>query len=214
MNVLFQDKHILVVNKPARIVTEGPDHNKRDSLEKQLIARLEQVLWPCHRLDRDTTGAIIFAKSKSGKACIAKQFEKRQVRKSYLVCVHGEWQPEWNRVETHIARTTSGKMANTNRGKRSITTFRKLAFWNGKSLLEALVKTGRRHQIRLHCLHHQCPILGDRIYGKRAVNDPPMALHARQIRFRHPSTEAGLTVDASLPDYWHNHWLKDCPINI
>lgn len=210
MDILFEDKHLLVVNKPAGVLSEGSE----ESLSVQLSDQRNEALSPCHRLDRDTSGLIVLARNKPALTRISSQFASRTVRKAYLACVEGEWLPSWNRVETRIRRLPDGRMANDGKGKPARSTFRRLACWDGRSLLEVLPKTGRTHQIRLHCLHQGCPIAGDGLYGTADPGGTPMALHARELRFRHPASGEPLTLTAPPPDYWPAYWLLGCPVEI
>lgn len=214
METLFEDEYLLVINKSAGFITEGPEKNGRPSLSDQLREQSAKPLHPCHRLDKDTSGVLVFAKSKAMLARVSEQFAKRKIRKTYLVRVDGIWNSSWNRVESHIQRNPEGKLLNGDVGKKAITTFRRLAQWQKYSLLESLPKTGRTHQIRLHCLFHKCPISGDGLYGSKTEEQPPMALHAWQLRFQHPMTSESQIIKAPLPDYWRTFWLKHCPIDI
>jgi RluA family pseudouridine synthase len=214
MDILIEDSSILVLNKPAGFIVEGPAKNVKNSLTSQLEKKFKSSFFPCHRLDRDTTGILVFAKTKKALVNISKQFSDRKVRKNYLAKVQGNWNPAWSRVETRVQRTPEGPMENTNQGKLAITTFRRLAQWDGKSLIEALPKTGRTHQIRLHCLYHECPISGDTVYGTPSSEDKPMALHAWKLKFKHPETDESISIQAPLPDYWRDYWLLDCPVDI
>jgi RluA family pseudouridine synthase len=214
MDILIEDSSILVLNKPAGFIVEGPAKNAKNSLTSQLVEKFKSSFFPCHRLDRDATGILVFAKTKKALVNISKQFSDRKVRKNYLAKVQGNWNPAWSRVETRVQRTPEGPMENTNQGKLAITTFRRLAQWDGKSLIEALPKTGRTHQIRLHCLYHECPISGDTVYGAPSSEDKPMALHAWKLKFKHPETDESISIQAPLPDYWRDYWLLDCPVDI
>lgn len=214
MDILIEDSSILVLNKPSGFIVEGPAKNGKNSLTTQLKELYESDFFPCHRLDKDTTGILVFAKSKKTLVNISKQFSDRKVRKSYLARVEGNWDPTWNRVETLVQRTPEGPMKNGDEGKLAITTFRRLAQWDEKSLLEALPKTGRTHQIRLHCLYHRCPISGDTVYGTNFAENIPMALHAWKLQFKHPDTSAPFSVIAPLPDYWKSYWLKGAPVGL
>ena len=214
MKILFEDALLLVISKPAGTITEGPTKDGKESAESWLSKNGQQRVYACHRLDRDTTGVVIFAKTKSALRLINEQFSKRQIKKTYLACVDGEWAKAWNRIETRIRRTTGAAWENADEGKLAITTFRGLASWNGRSLLQVLPKTGRTHQIRLHCAFKSCPISGDGLYGQRTEDLPSMALHARELLFKHPTTQENLRIEAPLPDYWQSHWLKDCPVQM
>jgi 23S rRNA-/tRNA-specific pseudouridylate synthase len=137
--------------------------------------------------------------------------EHKRIRKAYWAVVAGRWRPEWNRIETEIARSPTGRLQNVVAGgRRAVSTVRLLAATDEKSWIEVLPKTGRTHQVRLHCLAMGHPILGDRLYGERA--DVPIALHAWRIDLRHPVSGESLRIRASPPAYWPDHWLIDVPI--
>lgn len=214
MDILFEDSDVLVLNKPAGFIVEGPSKDGRLSLSDRIRKELGLTVYACHRLDRDTTGVLIFARNKKALSSINQQFASRRVKKTYLARVEGDWSPTWNRVKTCIAKQDDGSMINSDSGKESVTTFRRLANWNHKSLIEALPKTGRTHQIRLHTLYHNCPISGDTRYGNQTDVSEPMALHARKLQLTHPERKQPIELLAPLPDYWANYWLKDCPIEL
>lgn len=208
MEVLFEDHALLIVNKAAGKIVEGPPMDGNESMQDILEADFDARLYPCHRLDKDTTGIVIFARQPSVLKSVFKQFEKKQVRKTYLARVDGEWPKSINRVESRIIRNPDGGCLNSDsEGKPSLTTFRCLDRWDGASLLEALPKTGRTHQIRLHCLKAGCPVSGDTLYNNPTEDEPTMALHAWKIRFKHPTSGESLQIIAPIPDYWKNHWL-------
>ncbi len=214
MEILFEDNQLVVINKPSGLITEGPTKDGKESVETMLSRNYQDSVYACHRLDRDTTGVVVFAKTKAALRSLNEQFSKRQVRKAYLACVQGEWAKSWNRVETCIRRCNGAAWENADSGKQAITTFRRLAFWQDRSLLQVLPKTGRTHQIRLHCAYKLCPILGDNLYGQVLEGQPSMALHAQELHFKHPSTHQRMSTTAPLQDYWHSYWLKDCPVDI
>lgn len=214
MDKIYEDSQILVVNKPPSVITEGPTIGSVESMEYRLSQTQSSSCFACHRLDRDTTGVLLFAKGKPSLKALNEQFANRRVRKTYIACIRGEWETNWSRIETHIRRNSSGGWENAQQGKKAISTIRRLAFWNNQSLIEVLPKTGRTHQIRLHCAHQNCPILGDDLYNTQETDKVPMALHARELRFVHPTTQKPLQFQAPLPDYWHDHWLKDCPLEL
>lgn len=214
MDILFEDSDVLVLNKPAGFIVEGPSKNGRLSLTDHIRKELGLPVYACHRLDRDTTGVLVFARNKNALSSINHQFASRRVKKTYLARVEGDWNPTWNRVETCISKKDDGSMVNSVNGKEAVTTFRRLANWDHKSLIEALPKTGRTHQIRLHALYHSCPISGDSRYGNPSDKSHPMALHARKLQLIHPEGKQPLEVIAPLPAYWANYWLKNCPIEL
>jgi 23S rRNA-/tRNA-specific pseudouridylate synthase len=172
-----------------------------------LERRLQRPLVLFHRLDIDTTGVVLLGKNRSINAAMAAMFEGRKIRKTYWAVVAGRWRPQWNRIETRIARTATGGWHNVVAGGRlAVSTCRVLAGGGEKSWVEFLPKTGRTHQVRLHCLAMGCPILGDGVYGE--AGPVPIALHARRIDMRHPLSGSTLRIEAPLPPYWADVWLR------
>lgn len=211
--ILFEDDALLAVNKPASM----PVHHTHLPDEQNLQSELEAIYGPLtllHRLDRDTTGVVLLAKTKPAAKLLSAQFETHRIRKCYWAVVSGQWQPQWNRVETWLMKDTDGRWINstqTDTGIHARSTVRLLATNGEKSWLEILPKTGRQHQLRLHCLYHHCPILGDLKYGG-PPSPFPMALHACRLDFKHPLTHAPLTITALPPAYWKSHYLPDLSI--
>jgi len=207
--VLFEDEVLLAVNKPPRLAVHPTRDPARPSLQSTVEEWAGKRLTLFHRLDADTTGVVLFGKDRGINPAMAAQFEQRQLRKVYWAVVRGRWRPAWNRVATRIRWAGQGRWRNaTEGGEEAVSSFRVLIASDDRSWLEVLPKTGRTHQIRLHCLAHRCPILGDRTYGEAGSEDPPMALHARQLVFCHPRTSDPIRIVAEPPSYWREHWLR------
>lgn len=217
IQVVFEDDWLLAVNKPAGLVV----HGARDGhdLETLLRKKWSRNLVLFHRLDQDTTGIVLLGKRADINRTMTEAFEQKKIRKCYMAVVEGRWASDWNRVETYIDRDESGGLVNRASlpGKKSLTTFRVLRATDEKSWIEAIPKTGRTHQIRLHCLEKGRPILGDRVYGRASgMGDsaagsgtlPPQALHAYRVDFTHPATKEPIKLLAPPPEYWATTWLK------
>jgi len=212
IEILYEDKEILLVNKPAGF----PVHATMDPLRAHVQGLLEkernEKLILHHRLDLDTTGVLVFARVDTVNKALTDMFRDRQVVKTYWAVVDGRWSDSWNEVKTYIKKVPGGKWANVPKGKggdHAETAFRLLNTNGAKSWIEAQPKTGRTHQIRLHCLEKAHPILGDRQYFKPEKRGFPMALHARSLRFAHPVSGKEIFVEAPAPDYWASYYLKD-----
>jgi RluA family pseudouridine synthase len=211
VEILYEDDVLVAVNKPAGLLVHpGPDAG-RPSLQKLMEERLGRELVLFHRLDKDTTGIVLLGKQRSINTEMASAFAQKRIRKAYWAVVAGRWKPEWNRIETQIARAEDGRYRNVVAGGRvAISTCRLLSASNEKSWIEVLPKTGRTHQVRLHCLALGHPILGDRIYGERS--ETPHALHAWRIDLRHPVSGEPVQIRAAAPSYWESEWLGELGI--
>jgi 23S rRNA pseudouridine955/2504/2580 synthase len=204
--VVFEDEWLVVVSKPSGLAVQDLHEGMKQGTTQGCWGE-SLVLY--HRLDKDTSGLVLFGKGSARRdevnRAMTQAFEKKRIRKAYLAVVNGRWKNEWNRVETFVARNEStGLMENLPRAlpgaKRALTTFRVLASSQEKSWIEAMPKTGRTHQIRLHCLALGCPILGDRYYGK--ADDLALALHAHRLDFIHPLTNVPICLVDPFPADW------------
>jgi RluA family pseudouridine synthase len=199
VELLFEDADLAVVNKPPGLASEGKDGNDLLSI---LSEQLKRKIILYHRLDKATSGTLLIGKTRRWNKEIAELFLQKRMRKSYWAMVEGGWSAEWNRVETFIRRGEDGLMQNhPDQGKSALTTFHLLKGTDSHSWIQALPKTGRTHQIRLHCLAKGCPVVGDPLYGNGSELEP-LALHAESLSFRHPGTGKTIQVKATPPSYW------------
>lgn len=214
IDIIFEDAALIAVNKPAGLPSHATAASNEPDLQSQVEAQCNRHLVLLHRLDRDTTGVVLFAKTRLATKAMAAQFESHKLRKAYWAVVHGNWNPTWNRLDTPLVRGTGGTwhVAKTDeRGVDARSTFRMLAKAATKTWIEILPKTGRTHQIRAQCAFKQCPIQGDQRYGS-PIDTAPMALHATELAFQHPMTAAPVRITALLPTYWHEIWLEEFEI--
>jgi RluA family pseudouridine synthase len=219
--VLYEDAALLVLAKPSGVLVI-PDRYDRSvpNLYDLLTADGESV-WVVHRLDRDTSGAILFARTAEAHADLNSQFEARGVQKRYLALCRGGHAEESGTIDLPLAPHTrvDGRMVvDRHRGKESVTDFRIVERFAGFALVEAIPRTGRTHQIRIHLAEAGLPIVGDPVYGDReafrlsaikrgyragAEPEKPLlartALHAASIEFRHPSSGETVKYEADLP---------------
>lgn len=208
--ILYEDKDLLVVNKPSGIAVHGGSGVSWGLVElircaRPLAKRIELV----HRLDRDTSGVIVLSKKISVLRDLHQQIRQNQVLKRYLALVVGVWPDDLTKVDLPLKKNTlrSGeRMVEVNvEGKPSVSYFECLAHYDQASLLKVTLETGRTHQIRVHCQASGYPIVGDAKYGDEAFNQVMkakgmghLALHSYQMGFRHPVTGEWLEVEAPL----------------
>jgi 23S rRNA pseudouridine1911/1915/1917 synthase len=198
-NVIYQDKYLLVVNKPAGMLTVPTPKNEKYtllSLLKSLVKKInsQNEVFACHRLDRQASGLIIFAKSKDIRDKIMQQFKNRQVKKKYIAFVQGR--PKIPRAVINFPLEN----------KKAVTKYKLLQTRKGYSIIEAEPVTGRTNQIRIHFKMLGHPLLGERKFalGRDAkVKFRRVALHAAKIQFIHPVEKRMLSFCLRLPDDMH-----------
>ncbi len=207
--VLYEDRDLLVVNKPAGVtVYPAPGHPRHTLMNAVLahcpeIAAIESSVRPgvVHRLDRDTSGAMVVARNKRAQLHLISQFKGRRMLKKYLVLVRGHPLPEEGAIEAPIGRHPRDRkrMAIVEGGRPSRTLYRVLRRFQGYSLVEATLLTGRTHQIRVHFAHRRWPVVGDSVYGVTVDWLGRQFVHSWKLGFRLPGSGQYLELEAPLP---------------
>lgn len=204
MEIIFSDSDILVVNKPAglSVLPEGWDKDA-PYLVKLLEEKYEKV-WVVHRIDKSTSGIVIFALTADAHRSLNIQFEKHQVEKKYHAIFNGV--PKWDeKTAKHPLRVNVGHkhrtMVDDRKGVRSETRFKLLERWQASALVEAMPMTGRTHQIRVHAYALGHPLLGDILYSAPETDViSRAALHAFSLKFNHPVTGKMMSFQADYPN--------------
>jgi 23S rRNA pseudouridine1911/1915/1917 synthase len=217
LNVLYEDDHMMVVNKPAGVIIYPGDGEDTSVSLAHLVAGyyaingLERKVMHVHRLDKDTTGAILYAKHIYSLRALDALLRDRQIRRTYLALVRGRLPQIHGVIDAPIGRDrhVSGRYRVSNTGKHAVTRYRVLGSTSvGNdlvSLVECTLETGRTHQIRVHLSHCGCPIVGDTLYGApRGIGsitwEQGFALHAWKISFTHPYEMTQMEVLAPWPN--------------
>jgi 23S rRNA pseudouridine1911/1915/1917 synthase len=224
LDILYEDEHLLVINKPAGMVVHPAPGHTSGTLVNALLARFpawaELDWWESeedeeeagadyprpgivHRLDKDTSGLLIVAKSAGARSALQAQFQARQVEKVYLALVHGVPPAPAGLIDAPIGRDPRQRkrMAVVAEGRPAVTAYRVLEPLGEYALLEVMPKTGRTHQIRVHLAFIGHPVVGDEVYGRRRsrLACPRQFLHAARLSFRHPVTGRPMEFSAPLP---------------
>ena len=209
--ILHEDPDLVVVHKPAGLLTIGTESDKSrtayfvlTNYVRKGCARSRNRVFIVHRLDRETSGILIFAKSEEGKRRLQDQWDETEKR--YLAVVHGRCQKREETITTYLAENQAHVVYSTPdpaKGKLSHTAYRVLKQTKDFALLEVNLLTGRKNQIRVHLAGIGHPIVGDRKYGRAKEDYPSLALHARSISFTHPFSGQRLTFAAEVPAYFH-----------
>ena len=203
LHVLHADDSILVVDKPAGLLSvPGRGADRADCLIARLRAVYPDVLL-VHRLDLDTSGVMVFARSKAAQGALGKQFEARSVKKVYQARLAGEMTAREGRVDLPLIVDWPNRPrqhVNFETGRPAQTDWRVVRVGGGETRVRLMPLTGRSHQLRVHMAELGHPILGDPLYaGGAARAHPRLMLHAESLRFRHPDTGVMQTFTAACP---------------
>jgi len=228
LEIPFEDETLIIVNKPAGMVTHPAYGNYTGTLVNALLHHTGQLslsgesLRPgiVHRLDKDTSGLLVVAKTGHAHAVLAKQFAERSVEREYRAIVWGRFPKRSGKIESALGRSKSDrkKIAVVPEGKHAVTLFEVVQQFEYLSHLSLRLRTGRTHQIRVHLAHERHPVFGDPTYGgrrivagersvsqRREVGElleimTRQALHAKTLGFLHPLTGTAMRFDSELPD--------------
>ncbi len=203
--VIWLDESLLAVDKPAGLRTLPDGYDPSLPHARSLLEPLYGRLWIVHRLDKETSGVLLLARSAQAHRSLNTQFEQRQTRKAYCALVNGS--PAWQEYTVRLPLRTDGdrhhrSVVDTRRGKSAVTCLRVLERFAAHTLLEAAPETGRTHQIRAHLAALGLPIVGDLLYGGAALPDgeaPLLGLHAAWLEVAHPLSGERLHLEAPLP---------------
>ena len=215
LEVIFEDKDIIVINKPKGLVVHPAVGNPDGTLVNAIMAICKDTLSGIggeirpgivHRLDKDTSGVLIVAKNDNAHINISDQIKNHETEKTYVALVRGIVKENEATINMPIGRSSKDrkKMAVTREGKNAITHFKVLKRYEKYTLLEIIIETGRTHQIRVHLSHIGYPVVGDYTYsnGKNDFNVEGQMLHAKKIKFKHPETKKEMELTAKLPEYF------------
>jgi tRNA pseudouridine32 synthase/23S rRNA pseudouridine746 synthase len=202
INVIYENRDILAVDKPAGISTIPERNMERESVLSHLSGKYPEKIYVVHRLDKETSGILIFAKNPRAHQLINDQFSSRTIEKTYVAITHGIIKREKGIVESPLRPCGSGRIkVDSEKGKPCITEYEVVKRLENKTMVRVHPKTGRRHQIRVHFYSIGHPIVGDPLYGNldEQKQYPRMMLHASRIRFILPGGEP-TTLESPLPD--------------
>ena len=215
IDIIYEDKDIIVVNKPKGMVVHPANGNPDGTLVNAILAKCKDSLSGIggeirpgivHRLDKDTSGLLIIAKNDQAHINMSKQIQDRKVIKKYIALVKGVIGENTATIDMPIARSTKDrkKMAVDPKGKEAITHYKVLQRYDKYTLLEIKIDTGRTHQIRVHMSYIGHPVVGDMQYsnGKNEFRIEGQMLHSKYLEFDHPITGKRLKLEAPLPEYF------------
>jgi len=204
VEVLYEDNHILALNKPAGLATQPSEHNT-ENLEDQAKAYIKKAhnkpgavfLHPIHRLDKPTSGVVLFAKTSKALSRLQEMMREHKLKKTYLALVEGRVEPEKGTLKHNLSHDEF-KAQVAKEGKPAILHYKVMRYENKQTLVEIELETGRYHQIRAQFQAVGHPVVGDKKYfAKTAFFQDHIALHHKTLSFIHPVTKAPLEISAA-----------------
>ncbi len=214
LDVVYEDEDVIVVNKPVGLVVHPAPGHPDGTLVNALLCHCGDSLSGIngekrpgivHRIDKDTSGLIIAAKNDAAHLALAAQLEDHTLSRVYECLVQGNLREDEGTIDAPIGRNPGDrkKMAVVAGGRRAVTHYQVLGRYSGCTHARCRLETGRTHQIRVHMAYTGHPLLGDTVYGGRAVKGlAGQCLHARRLTFVHPRTGQPVTVECPLPDWF------------
>ena len=210
LTVLYEDRDVIVVEKPCGLLTIGTDRDKSRTVHSILNdyvrkgdPRSRNRVYIVHRLDRETSGILVLARSEATKNRLQEQWQDTDKR--YLTVVYGQLSPKTGTISSYLTENNAFKVYSTPdqaAGKLSHTEYTVLKEAKGFSLLEIHLLTGRKHQIRVHLSEQGHPLVGDKKYGRANDSYGVLALHARSLSFTHPASGKRLTFETGIPEFF------------
>lgn len=214
LDILYEDKDIIVVNKPQGMVVHPAVGNTKGTLVNGLLAHCESLSningeerpGIVHRIDKDTSGILVVAKTNIAHEHLAKQLKDHSMLRVYMALTEGVIKEDLGTINKALGRNPSDriKFAVVENGKRAVTHYNVLKRYNNNSLIECRLETGRTHQIRVHMSYIGHPIVGDPVYGykRQKFKLQGQMLHAKKLGFIHPIKGEYMEFDSELPEYF------------
>jgi len=207
IQIVFEDQHVIVVDKPAGLLTMATDAERSRTVYAALRAYLNskkrrETLFIVHRLDREASGLLVFAKTPQAKEKLQDQFKDHSAGRRYVVVVEGGVKADDFTIRSYLTENAAYRVYSTHNkkiGKLAITHVRVLKRNAKTTVLEVRLETGRKHQIRVHLAESGHPVVGDKNYGTGWNPIRRLALHGAHLQFKHPKTGKLMTFHATSP---------------
>lgn len=206
LEILYEDDHLLIVNKPAGLLLHPTEVSHTESLDHFIAGHLQQQgvqakVRHVHRLDQDTSGAVLYAKHALASSLLDELLRHRKITRSYLAFVQGKIPQDSGKIDAPIGRDRHhpSRRRVTPQGEHAVTLYRVVQRFPFVTQVECSLETGRTHQIRVHLSHLGFPLIGDTLYGGKKSGIQRQALHAYKLSLIHPFGEERITVEAPIP---------------
>jgi 23S rRNA pseudouridine1911/1915/1917 synthase len=217
LEIIYEDQHIAVVNKPRGMVVHPAKGNYNRTMVNALMFKLDNlssingIIRPgiVHRIDKNTTGILVVAKDDFSHQSLSKQIKEHKAARKYVALVHGKVKNDFGTISLPIGRDSRNRKkmgVTTNNAKEAVTHYKVLKNFGDYTLLELQLETGRTHQIRVHLSYLGHPIVGDEVYGRKnnAFKMKGQLLHAKSLSFNHPINNKLMSFNVDLPKDFKN----------
>lgn len=216
LDIVYEDSDLAVINKEQGLTVHAGSGTSENTLVNALLYKLDSlsgingVIRPgiVHRIDKDTSGLLVVAKNDKAHLSLASQIQNKTCSRVYVALLEGNLKSDSGVIDTFIDRSTKNRtmMAVSNTGRNAVTEYKVLKRFDGYTLCEFRLKTGRTHQIRVHAKHLGHPVVGDLVYGFKAnkFNLKGQLLHAKELSFVHPTKNERVTFTAPIPTHFEN----------
>ena len=216
LDIVYEDSDLAVINKEQGLTVHAGSGTSENTLVNALLYKLDSlsgingVIRPgiVHRIDKDTSGLLVVAKNDKAHLSLASQIQNKTCSRVYVALLEGNLKSDSGVIDTFIDRSTKNRtmMAVSSSGRNAVTEYKVLKRFDGYTLCEFRLKTGRTHQIRVHAKHLGHPVVGDLVYGFKAnkFNLKGQLLHAKELSFIHPTTNEKVTFTAPIPAHFEN----------
>ncbi len=216
LKLVYEDDDIIVVDKGYGLLSVGTDSSKNSHVETAYSILRDYVkskhpsnkIFIVHRLDRDTSGLMVFAKNIDAKEALQHNWNNMVLERKYVALLDGELENESGEVRSHLAETIQHEVYSTDEpseGKLAVTRYKVRRIGKGRTLAEFSLDTGRKNQIRVHARDLGCPITGDKRYGNGSGPLHRLALHAETLRFAHPLTRQDMNFTSPVPSQFYKY---------
>ncbi len=210
--VLYEDDHLIVGNKAAGLLSVAAPYDRERTVHQFLNeyvrkgnSRSRKCVFPVHRLDRETSGVLLFAKTEQAQCSLKDHW--KETEKTYMTVVHGRLAQKSGTISSYLVEDDKYRMHSfaddVEKGKLAHTAYTVIKEAGQFSVLKISLLTGRKNQIRVHLAHHGHPVVGDAKYGRPDTRYPRLALHAHVLAFTHPATGERLTFTAPVPEHFY-----------
>ncbi len=216
LNIIYEDKYIIVVDKPNNLLTISTEKEKEKTLYRQVQdfekrKNKNNKIFIVHRLDRDTSGLVVFAKSKEVKYLLQNNWNSKVLLRNYIAVVEGKIIKTEDTIKSYLIEDKNFKTISTKdsqKGKLAITSYKVLNTSKSYSLLNITIQTGRKNQIRVHLKDIGHPIVGDKKYGAKTNPTNRLMLHANILIIKHPISNEIIKLESKIPSIFTNIFKK------